>query len=61
MVEIGYLGLDEAKEVAHAWLFGNANEFFELGLEARGRLTSLCSSGMTQVFRPTGRQATSSE
>ena len=33
MVEIEYLDLDEAKEVAHAWLFGNANEFFRLGLE----------------------------
>ena len=32
MVEIEYLGLDEAKEVARAWLFGNANGFFRLGL-----------------------------
>jgi len=32
MVESEYLGLDEAKEVAYAWLFGNANEFFRLGL-----------------------------
>ncbi len=32
MVEIEYLGLDEAKEVAYGWLFGNANEFFRLGL-----------------------------
>ncbi|NCO33758.1 MAG: hypothetical protein AUJ92_05940 [Armatimonadetes bacterium CG2_30_59_28] len=32
MVEMEYLSLDEAKEVAHAWLFGNANEFFRLGL-----------------------------
>ncbi len=32
MVEMEYLGVDEAKEVAHAWLFGNANEFFRLGL-----------------------------
>lgn len=32
MVEMDYLGLDEAKEVAHAWLFGNANDFFGLGL-----------------------------
>ncbi len=32
MVELDYLGLDEAKEVAYAWLFGNANEFFRLGL-----------------------------
>jgi hypothetical protein len=36
MVEIDYLGLDEAKEVAHAWLFGNANEFFRLGLSGEG-------------------------
>jgi len=32
MVEMEYLGLDEAKEVAYAWLFGNANEFYRLGL-----------------------------
>jgi hypothetical protein len=32
MVEMEYLDLDEAREVAHAWLFGNANEFFHLGL-----------------------------
>jgi len=32
MVELEYLGLDEAKEVAQAWLFGNADEFFRLGL-----------------------------
>jgi len=32
MVEIEYLGLDEAKEVARAWLFDNANEFYRLGL-----------------------------
>lgn len=32
MVEIEYLGLDDAKEVAHAWLFDNANRFFRLGL-----------------------------
>ena len=31
MVELEYLGLDEAKEVARAWLFDNANEFFRLG------------------------------
>jgi hypothetical protein len=33
LVEMDYLGLDEAKEVAWAWLFGNANEFFKLGLD----------------------------
>ncbi len=32
LVEIDYLSLDEAKEVAYAWLFGNANDFFRLGL-----------------------------
>jgi len=32
LVEIGYLSLDEAQEVASAWLFGNANDFFRLGL-----------------------------
>jgi uncharacterized protein len=32
MVAMDYLGLDEAKEVAYAWLFGNANAFFRLGL-----------------------------
>ena len=30
MVEAEYLDLDEAREVAHAWLFGNAREFFRL-------------------------------
>jgi len=32
MVEMEYLGLDDAKEVARAWLFENANAFFRLGL-----------------------------
>jgi len=32
MVEMAYLDLNEAKEVATAWLFGNANSFFRLGL-----------------------------
>jgi hypothetical protein len=32
MVEIEYLSLHEAKEVAYAWLFGNANEFYRLEL-----------------------------
>jgi hypothetical protein len=32
MVEIDYLGLDDAKEVAYAWLIGNANRFFRLGV-----------------------------
>lgn len=32
MVDLEYLDLDEAKEVAYCWLFGNANQFFRLGL-----------------------------
>ena len=32
LVEIEYIDLDEAKEIAYAWLFGNANDFFRLGL-----------------------------
>lgn len=32
LVEMEYLDLDEAKEIAWGWLFGNANEFFKLGL-----------------------------
>jgi hypothetical protein len=32
LVELEYLGLDEAKEIAWGWLFGNANQFFRLGL-----------------------------
>lgn len=32
LVEMGYLGLDDAREVAQRWLFDNANEFFRLGL-----------------------------
>lgn len=32
MVELDYLDLDEAKEVAYGWLFENANEFFRLGM-----------------------------
>jgi hypothetical protein len=34
MVEMDYLNLDDAKQVAHDWLFGNANAFF--GLELAG-------------------------
>ena len=33
MIDIDYLGLDEAKQVARMWLFDNANEFFRLGLK----------------------------
>ena len=32
MVEMEYIGLDDAKEIAAAWLFDNPNEFFRLGL-----------------------------
>lgn len=35
MVELEYLDLDEAKEVAYAWLFANANEFYRLGCQGR--------------------------
>lgn len=31
-VEMEYLGMEDAKEVARAWLFDNANAFFRLGL-----------------------------
>jgi predicted TIM-barrel fold metal-dependent hydrolase len=31
MVDVNYLDLDEAKEVARAWQFDNANAFFQLG------------------------------
>jgi hypothetical protein len=32
MVECEYITLHEANEIAYAWLFGNANAFFKLGL-----------------------------
>jgi len=32
LVDQEYLGLEEAKEVAYAWMFGNANQFFRLGI-----------------------------
>ncbi len=32
MVEIDYLSLDDAKEVARSWMFDNPNTFFKLGL-----------------------------
>ena len=32
MVELEYLSLEDAKEVASAWLFRNANNFYQLGL-----------------------------
>jgi predicted TIM-barrel fold metal-dependent hydrolase len=31
MVELDYIDLDDAKGIAHAWLFDNPNEFFRLG------------------------------
>jgi uncharacterized protein len=31
LVEIEYLGLDDAKELAYAWMFRNPNQFFKLG------------------------------
>jgi uncharacterized protein len=33
LVEMEYFGLDDAREIARAWLFGNANEFFKLGIK----------------------------
>ncbi len=32
LVEMEYFGLDDAKEIARAWLFDNANQFFKLGI-----------------------------
>jgi len=32
MVDSGYLGLEDAQEVARAWLFDNPNRFYRLGL-----------------------------
>ena len=32
MVEMDYLSVDEAKEIAFGWMFGNPNEYFRLGL-----------------------------
>ena len=34
LVGMEYVSLDEAKEVARAWFFENANEFFKLGLSS---------------------------
>jgi hypothetical protein len=34
LVEVEYLGLDDAKEIAFAWMFENPNRFFSLGLHA---------------------------
>jgi hypothetical protein len=35
MVEMEYIGLEDAKEIAHAWLYDNPNKFFRLGLKER--------------------------
>ena len=32
LVEVEYLNVDEAKEIAFGWMFGNPNEYFRLGL-----------------------------
>ncbi len=32
MVEMEYIGVDDAKQVGYDWLFGNANEYYRLGL-----------------------------
>jgi len=37
LVESEYIDLDEAREIAQSWLFGNANRFFRLGLTPQGR------------------------
>jgi len=34
LIDEAYLGMDDAKALARAWLFDNPNEFFRLGLEA---------------------------
>ncbi len=33
LIDMQYINLDEAKEIAWGWLFENANQFFKLGLE----------------------------
>jgi hypothetical protein len=33
MVDDGWLGLDDARQVAADWLFNNPNEFYRLGFE----------------------------
>lgn len=33
MVDIGWIGVDEAKQIAADWFFNNPNEFFRLGFE----------------------------
>jgi predicted TIM-barrel fold metal-dependent hydrolase len=34
LVELEYIGLDDAKEIAWGWLYANPNEFFKLGIQA---------------------------
>ncbi len=33
LVDLEYLGLDDAKEIAWGWMFANPNEFFKLGIQ----------------------------
>jgi hypothetical protein len=33
MIDLDYISLDDAKEVAKGWLFDNPNEFFKLGIK----------------------------
>ena len=34
MIDLDYIDLDDAKQIARMWLFDNPNEFFSLGLQA---------------------------
>jgi hypothetical protein len=38
LIDMEYLDLDEAKEIAAAWLFDNANAFFKLGMRREARI-----------------------
>lgn len=38
VIDMDYLGIAEAKAVAYDWLFGNANKFFKLGLQAENNI-----------------------
>jgi len=40
LVDIDYIGVDDAKEIAADWLFNNPNEFFRLGLKMGDCTTS---------------------
>jgi len=50
MVDIEYLDLDEAKEVARMWLFDNANEFFRLNADKKKRKKA------TKAAQPKGKR-----